>query len=47
MATRGTEVVTFNNEEGGQTAHYRLRWMNTRGEAGPFSPVFSATIPAV
>ena len=47
VATRGTEVVTFADNEGGQTAHYRLRWMNTRGEAGPFSPVFSSTIPAV
>lgn len=47
VATRGTEVVTFNNEEGGKPAHYRVRWVNTRGEVGPFSPVFSATIPAV
>ncbi|MEZ6127779.1 MAG: hypothetical protein R3C59_03795 [Planctomycetaceae bacterium] len=47
LATRSTEVVTFQDGEGGQAAHYRLRWVNTRGEAGPFSPVFSATIPAV
>ncbi|MEZ6059260.1 MAG: hypothetical protein R3C19_02750 [Planctomycetaceae bacterium] len=47
LATRGTEVITFADSEGGQPAHYRLRWINTRGEAGPFSPVFSATVPAV
>ena len=47
LATRSTEVITFRDGEGGQPAHYRLRWVNTKGESGPFSPVFSATIPAV
>ncbi|MEZ6125726.1 MAG: hypothetical protein R3C49_21480 [Planctomycetaceae bacterium] len=47
LATRSTEVITFEDGQGGQPAHYRLRWVNTKGEAGPLSPVFSATIPAV
>lgn len=47
VATRGSEVVTFADKDGGQPAHYRARWINSRGETGPFSPVFSATIPAI
>ena len=29
----------------GKTAHYALRWENTRGETGPWSVVVSATVP--
>ena len=47
IATRDHVDVTFKAEEGGKTAHYLLRWVNTRGETGPWSPVFSGTIPAV
>ena len=32
--------------DGGKTAHYLLRWVNTRGEAGPWSETVSATIGA-
>jgi predicted phage tail protein len=31
--------------DAGKTAHYWLRWVNTRGEAGPWSDTISATIP--
>jgi hypothetical protein len=29
-----------------QTAHYALRWINTRSQPGPWSETVSATIPA-
>lgn len=45
--TRFPEVVTFNSDDAGKTAHYLFRWFNTKGEKGPWSNVTSATIPAV
>jgi hypothetical protein len=39
-------LKTFAGADAGKTAHYRLRWVNTRQEAGPWSPVYSATITA-
>ena len=47
IATRDHADVNFKAADGGQTAHYLLRWVNTRGETGPWSPVFSGTVPAV
>ena len=47
VATRDNAEVSFKAEDGGKNAHYLLRWVNTRGETGPWSPVFSGTIPAV
>lgn len=44
--TRTPAVITFNGIDGGQTAHYQLRWINTRGQAGPFSALGCATILA-
>ncbi|MBP1640473.1 MAG: hypothetical protein H6Q17_2056 [Bacteroidetes bacterium] len=37
-------VVTFNESDAGKTAYYRLRWVNTRNERGPWSALISATI---
>ena len=37
-------VTNFNETDAGKTAHYRLRWVNTRGERGPWSALVSATI---
>lgn len=37
-------VADFPGSEGGKNAHYRLRWVSTRGDKGPWSEVFSATI---
>ncbi|WP_432670919.1 hypothetical protein [Flavobacterium sp. SM2513] len=34
----------FALSDAGKTVHYRLRWENTRGEAGPWSPVVRATV---
>ena len=45
-STRTPAVAEFTGPEGGQTAHYMLRWLSTRGEAGPWSETASATIGA-
>ena len=34
----------FTGPDGGKTAHYMLRWLSTRGEAGPWSETAGATI---
>ncbi len=39
-------VAHYDGADGGKTAHYILRWENTRGECGPWSPSVAATIPA-
>ncbi|MEZ6123755.1 MAG: hypothetical protein R3C49_11330 [Planctomycetaceae bacterium] len=45
--TRSTERMNFKAEDSGKTAHYLFRWMNTKGQTGPWSDITSATIPAV
>lgn len=35
----------FDGVDGGSMAHWVARWVNTRGAAGPWSDVVSATIP--
>jgi hypothetical protein len=42
--TRTPYVAEFDETDGGKTAHYMLRWVNTRGEVGPWSQTISATI---
>lgn len=37
-------VATFDLAQAGKTAHYRLRWVNTRGQQGPWSSIVSATV---
>jgi len=46
MCTRPPAVVEYDGADGGLTAHYMLRWLSTRGEAGPWSETASATIGA-
>lgn len=41
---RGTLQTDFTTAEAGQTAYYALRWLNTRGETGPWSEVAAATV---
>ncbi|MCC6661417.1 MAG: hypothetical protein IT437_11080 [Phycisphaerales bacterium] len=36
----------FPDGGGGKTAVYMLRWVNTRGEKGPWSEVTTATVAA-
>ena len=46
LSTRTPAITDFNGPEAGKTAHYMLRWLSTRGEAGPWSETASATIGA-
>ena len=47
FSTRTPELIKFKSQDGGHTANILLRWVNTKGEPGPWSQVASATIPAV
>ena len=42
--TKTPYVATFDPEDAGKTAHYFLRWVNTRNQHGPWSETVSATI---
>jgi hypothetical protein len=42
--TRSPYVAQFDGVDGGKTAYYMLRWVNTRGEQGPWSQTVGATI---
>ncbi len=42
--TAAPYVVTFDGTQAGKTVYYWLRWVNTRGEAGPWSNVASAMV---
>ena len=46
LSTRTPAITEFTGPEGGKTAHYMLRWLSTRGEAGPWSETASATVGA-
>jgi hypothetical protein len=47
LSTRSPEKVAFDAADGGKTSNYLLRWVNTKGEKGPWGSVLSASIPAV
>ncbi len=42
--TRTPYTRTFDGQYAGKTVYYRLRWVNTRGEAGPWSSIISAIV---
>jgi len=46
MTTRPTFRADFKPGEGGKTAVYMARWINTRGEKGPWSEITTATVAA-
>lgn len=46
MDTVAPHKITYTGDDAGKVAHYMLRWINTKGEAGPWSRTVSATIPA-
>lgn len=46
LTTRPTLRTEFKSIDGGKTAVYMLRWVNTRGEKGPWSEICSATVAA-
>lgn len=46
LDTRTPYTADFPGTDAGKVAHYMLRWVNTRGEKGPWSETVSATIGA-
>lgn len=46
MTTKPTLVAEFKAGDGGKTAVYMTRWVNTRGEKGPWSEIATATVAA-
>lgn len=44
--TRTPYLSEFDPEDGGEQAHYYLRWVNTRDEPGPWSDAISGSILA-
>lgn len=46
MATKPSIRADFSAGDGGKTAVYMLRWVNTQGEKGPWSEVTTATVAA-
>jgi hypothetical protein len=46
MATKPKIRPDFGAGDGGKTAVYMARWVNTRGEKGPWSEITTATVAA-
>ncbi|MCC7291931.1 MAG: hypothetical protein IT449_07715 [Phycisphaerales bacterium] len=44
--TRSPYLAVYELDHGGQPAHYMLRWINTKGQPGPWSQTATATIGA-
>ena len=44
--TRAPYTRDYDGPQGGKPAHYMLRWVNSRGETGPWSETATATIGA-
>lgn len=44
--TKTPYTAVYDGADAGKTAHYMLRWVNRRGERGPWSQTVSATITA-
>ena len=46
MTTKPTFRAEYAKAAGGKTAVYMARWINTRGEKGPWSEIATATVAA-
>jgi hypothetical protein len=46
MTTKPSFRADFKPGEGGKTAVYMARWVNTRGEKGPWSEITTAPVAA-
>jgi len=42
---RAKETIVFSTEDSGSTAYFCVRYENSKGEPGPWGPIFSAVIP--
>ena len=47
VCSRSPRKFDFNESDANRVAHYLLRWVNHKGEVGPWSAPISGTIPAV
>ena len=46
VSSCSSDAHEYPGTDGGKQAHYMLRWVNTRGETGPWSETATATIGA-
>lgn len=46
LDTRTPYTLDFDGPDGGKNAHYMLRWLNAKGQKGPWSETATATIGA-
>ncbi len=46
LDTKTPYTIDFQAAEGGKNAHYLLRWVNSKGDKGPWSETASATVGA-
>jgi hypothetical protein len=44
--TKTPYTAAFDGVDGGKIAYYMLRWVNSRGERGPWSQTVAATVTA-
>ena len=44
VATRSNHVIDYKASDSGKRAYYYLRWVNTRGQGGPWAPVISGIV---
>ena len=44
LCTATPKVITYDDTDAGSKASYRLRWVNTKGEEGPWSSTVSAMV---
>ena len=42
--TKSPHVINFESEDVGKTIYYRVRWINSKGQQGPWSKVVSAIV---
>lgn len=45
VCTRNVYTVNYSFEERGLFVYYRMRWINTRGEQGPWSEIVNVIVP--
>ncbi|AHF94767.1 hypothetical protein OPIT5_26275 [Opitutaceae bacterium TAV5] len=43
--TRSPFTLNFDENQRGKTVYFALRWENTRGDKGPWSPITHAVVP--